>query len=138
MDLADPREHPALPPPGYDLVRRGQVVQMPATEPHPAVVISRTAATRVGQLLFGPQWEPEHGPGTPRPAADVLADAGDPGALAASLYRLPSAGWQMAAAAPWAVKRAGAGLVADVVEHRPPGWDRNRRFYPVPPVRWSG
>ncbi|MEV6685080.1 hypothetical protein AB0N28_07035 [Streptomyces sp. NPDC051130] len=133
VDLADPREHPPLHPPGLDLVRRGQVVQMPATDPHPAVVISRTAATRVGQLLFGPQWEPEQGPGAPRPAADVLADAQGPGSLAASLYRLPSAGWQMAAATPWAVKRAGAGLVADVPEHRPPGWDKNRRFYPVHP-----
>lgn len=131
VDLADPREHPALTLPGYDLVRRGQAVRMPLTDPHPAVVISRTAATRVGQLLFGPQWEPEEGPGAPRPAADILADAGGPGALAASLYRLPSAGWQMAVAAPWAAKRAGAGLVADVAEHRPPGWDKNWRFYPV-------
>lgn len=131
VDLADPREHPTLPPPGYDLVRQGQVVRMPATDPHPAVVISRTAATRVGQLLFGPQWEPEQGPGTPRPAADILTDSGGPGALAASLYRMPSAGWQMAAAAPSAVRRAGAGLVADVAEHRPPGHDKNLRFYPV-------
>ncbi|MGW7140251.1 hypothetical protein [Streptomyces xanthophaeus] len=133
VDLADPRERPALPLPGLGLVRRGEFVQMPATDPHPAVVISRTAATRVGQLLFGPHWEPEQGPGTARPAADVLADAGGPGALAAALYRLPSAGWQMAAAAPWAVKRAGAGLVADVAEHRPPGWNENWRFYSVHP-----
>ncbi|MFF4456586.1 hypothetical protein [Streptomyces goshikiensis] len=133
VDLADPREHPTLAPPGYDLVQRGQVVRMPSTDPHAAVVISRTTATRVGQLLFGPRWEPEQGPGTPRPADDVLADAAGAGALAGSLYRQPSAGWQMAAATPWAVKRAGAGLVADVAEHRPPGWDPRQRFYPVHP-----
>ncbi|WP_438319378.1 hypothetical protein ACSHWO_35115 (plasmid) [Streptomyces sp. HUAS TT3] len=131
VDTADPREHPALAPPGYELARRGQVVRMPSPDPHPAAVIARTAATRTGQLLFGPQWTPEQGPGTARPAADIVRDADGPGRLAASLYRLPSAGWQMAVAAPWVIKRAGTTLVSDVVKHRPPGTDKGQRFYPV-------
>ncbi|MEV8534708.1 hypothetical protein [Streptomyces sp. NPDC051211] len=131
VDTTDPREHPDLPPPGYDLVQRGQVVRLPSTTPHPAVVISHTSTTRVGQLLFGPRWTADQGPGTARPAADILADAGGPGPLVAALYRLPSSGWQLAAAAPWAIRRAGATLVSDVVEHRPPGLDKAQRFYPV-------
>ncbi|MFE3991564.1 hypothetical protein ACFXPW_07680 [Streptomyces goshikiensis] len=98
---------PALPPPGYDLVRKGQVTRCPSRDPHPAVVISRTACVRVGQLLFGAVWTPEQAPGAPRPAAEILSDAGSVGRLAASLYRLPVAGgrwpvagWQMAMAVP--------------------------------------
>ncbi|MFI8105401.1 hypothetical protein [Streptomyces sp. NPDC086023] len=133
VDTADPREHPKLPLPGYDLVRRGMVVRMPMPDPHPAVVISRTAATRLGQLLFGAQWTPEAKPGPPRPAAEILADAGGSGPLTAALYRLPAAGWQLAAAAPWSIRRAQAGLVSQVPEHRPPGLDPAQRFHPVQP-----
>ncbi|MBT2478137.1 hypothetical protein [Streptomyces sp. ISL-94] len=131
VDIGDPRERPKLPPPGYELVRKGQVTQFPSTDPHPAVVISRTACVRVGQLMFGPRWTPEQAPGTPRPAGDILADAGGAGPLTASLYRLPAAGWQMAVAAPWTVRRAGAGLVTNTAKHRPAQLDPGRRFYPV-------
>ncbi|MFG3001749.1 hypothetical protein [Streptomyces sp. NPDC048340] len=131
VDIGDPREHPRLPPPDYGLVRKGLVTRLPSTDPHPAVVISRTACLRVGQLLFGPGWTPEQAPGAPRPAADVLADAGGAGPLAASLYRLPAVGWQMAVAAPWTVRRAGAGLVTNSAEYRPRQLEPGRRFYPV-------
>ncbi|MFF4323273.1 hypothetical protein [Streptomyces sp. NPDC001568] len=46
------------------------------------------------------------GPGRPGPTPDILADANGPGAMAASLYRLPASGWQPAVAAPWTVPRA--------------------------------
>ncbi|MFD3496379.1 hypothetical protein ACFWWB_38470 [Streptomyces sp. NPDC058690] len=133
VDLADPRAHPKLPPPSYDIVRRGQVVRLPQVVPHPATVIAHTSAVRVGQLLFGAQWRPD-GTGRPqaRPVRDILDDVRGVGALAAVLYRLPATGWQLAAAAPLAVERAQSGLVTDSVEHRPgPDHPGQRRFYPV-------
>ncbi|MFG2563277.1 hypothetical protein [Streptomyces sp. NPDC048496] len=133
VDLADPRAHPKLPPPSYDIVRRGQVVRLPQVVPHPATVIAHTSAVRVGQLLFGAQWRPD-GAGRPdaRPVGDILGDVQGVGALAAALYRLPAAGWQLATAAPLAVKRARYGLVTDSVEHRTVSNDPGqRRFYPV-------
>ncbi len=133
VDTGDPREHPPLPPPGYAQVQQGTVVQMPSADPHPAVVISRTCAVRLGQLLFGQQWTPEQPPGAARPAADILADAGGAGALAATAYQLSATGWQMAAAAPWVVRRSEAGLVTDSADYRPAGLDKGRRFYPVHP-----
>ncbi|MGW6707436.1 hypothetical protein ACWGDE_21450 [Streptomyces sp. NPDC054956] len=63
VDTGDPREHPPLELPRYAQVRRGQVAKMPSTEPHPAVVISRTATVRIGQLLFGSEWTPDQPPG---------------------------------------------------------------------------
>ncbi|MFE3560506.1 hypothetical protein ACFXKW_37500 [Streptomyces sp. NPDC059193] len=131
VDLSDPREHPSLPPPGLGLVRAGKATRIPTTDPHPAVVISHAACARIGQLLFGAQWTPDQRPGVARPAANILADAGGVGPLAASLYRLPVAGWQMAAAAPWAVKRAGSGLVTNDPAFRPAQLDRTRTFFPV-------
>ncbi|MER6314441.1 hypothetical protein ABT237_11810 [Streptomyces sp. NPDC001581] len=133
VDTGDPREHPPLPPPGLAQVQQGKVVQMPSTDPHPAVVISRTSVVRLGQLLFGPHWTPEQPPGTARLATDIVADAGGEGALAATAYRLSATGWQMAAAAPWVVRRAEAGLVTDSAAYRPSGLDKGRRFYPVHP-----
>lgn len=133
VDTGDPREHPQLSPPSYAQVQQGTVVQMPSTDPHPAVVISRTSVVRLGQLLFGPQWTPEQPPGAARSAADIVADAGGVGALAASAYRLSATGWQVAAAAPWVVRRAEAGLVTDSAGYRPTGLDKGRRFYPVHP-----
>lgn len=131
VDTGDPREHPPLPPPGYAQVRQGKAVKMPSTDPHPAVVISRTSTVRLGQLLFGPQWTPKQPPGPGRPAADIVADAGGVGPLAATAYRLSATGWQMAGAAPWVVRRAEAGLVTNSDEHRTRTLDNNRPFYPV-------
>ncbi|MFK0258503.1 hypothetical protein [Streptomyces sp. NPDC090445] len=88
QDVTDPREHPPLP--------------HPHPHPHPATVVSRTTATRLGGLLYGARWTPAATPGPARPATEILTDAGGPGPLAASLYRLPSTGWQMAYTAPWA------------------------------------
>ncbi|MFC9295755.1 hypothetical protein ACFTWH_10905 [Streptomyces sp. NPDC057011] len=133
VDTGDPREHPQLPPPGYAQAKQGKSVPMPSTDPHPAVVISRTSVVRLGQLLFGSQWTPEQPPGAARPAAELLADSGGAGTLAASAYRLSATGWQMAAAAPWVVRRSEAGLVTDAPDYRPAGLDRDRRFYPVHP-----
>ncbi|MFE7403088.1 hypothetical protein [Streptomyces sp. NPDC057557] len=66
VDLADPRAHPRLPPPSYEIVRQGKVVRLPRITPHPGAVVSHTAVVRVGQLLFGAPWQPEERPGEPR------------------------------------------------------------------------
>ncbi|MFD3874298.1 hypothetical protein [Streptomyces sp. NPDC058623] len=133
VDTGDPREHPHLPPPNYAQVQQGTAARMPSPDPHPAVVISRTTVVRLGQMLFGPQWRPEQPPGQARPAADILADADGAGGLAASAYRLSATGWQMAAAAPWVLRRAEAGLVTASADFRPRDLGRDRRFYPVHP-----
>ncbi|MGW1817350.1 hypothetical protein ACWCQM_27730 [Streptomyces sp. NPDC002125] len=133
VDTADPRSHPKLPAPGYEVVRRGEVVRLPQVLPHPSTVIARTAAVRVGQLLYGAEWRPELTTRPdPRKGAAILADARGPGALAAALYRLPATGWQLALAAPQAVSRARGGLVTDVFEHQAPGL-KDHRFRPIAP-----
>ncbi|MFJ2110767.1 hypothetical protein ACIOEX_02370 [Streptomyces sp. NPDC087850] len=134
VDVADPRAHPKLPPPSYEIVRRGQVVQLPQVVPHPAAVIMHTSVTRLGKLLYGPQWSPDgvaRGPGQPRPAGEILTDTRGEGRLAATLYRLPATGRQLALAAPAAIQRAKSGLVTDSPEHRPPGLDRGIHWYPI-------
>ncbi|MFE7751366.1 hypothetical protein [Streptomyces sp. NPDC057428] len=133
VDISDPRSHPKLPAPSYEIVRRGEVVRLPQVVPHPATLIAHTAAVRVGQLLYGPQWRPETATRPdPRGGSEILADAQGAGALAAALYRLPAAGWQLALAAPQAVSLARGGLVTDVFEHQAPG-PENHRFRPVHP-----
>ncbi|WP_331725946.1 hypothetical protein [Streptomyces sp. NBC_01012] len=138
VDTADPRSHPKLPAPSYEVVRRGEVVRLPQVLPHPSTVIARTAAVRVGQLLYGAEWRPELTTRPdPRKGAAILADARGPGALAAALYRLPATGWQLALAAPQAVNRARGGLVTDVFEHQAPGLKapglKDHRFRPIAP-----
>ncbi|MFD9033287.1 hypothetical protein ACFVZW_19360 [Streptomyces sp. NPDC059567] len=134
VDAADPRAHPELPPPSYAIVQRGDVVRLPQVVPHPATVIAHTSAVRVGQLLFGADWRPEGGrPGEARPAASILEDAGGEGTLAATLYRLPTTGWQVAVAAPVTIQRIQTRLVTDSIERRPQGLDPQLRFYPVHP-----
>ncbi|MFD8799922.1 hypothetical protein [Streptomyces atroolivaceus] len=131
VDIADPRSHPKLPAPSYEIVRRGEVVRLPRVIPHPATVIAHTAAVRVGQLLYGPEWRPEAATRPdPREGAEILADAQGAGGLASALYRLPASGWQLALAAPQAVSLARGGLVTDVVEHQEPG-RRSHRFRPI-------
>ncbi|MFI8503498.1 hypothetical protein ACIGFK_34065 [Streptomyces sp. NPDC085524] len=39
----------------------------------------------------------------------------------------------MAAAAPWVIRRAEAGLVTNSVDHQPPNLDQGQRFYPIHP-----
>lgn len=135
VDIADPRSHPKLPPPSYEIVRRGEVVRLPQVVPHAATVIAHTAAVRVGQLLYGPEWRPETATRPePRAGSEVLADARGTGALASALYRLPAAGWQLALAAPQAVSLARGGLVTDVFEQQAPGRE-NHRFRPVNPYQ---
>ncbi|RVU15255.1 hypothetical protein EOT10_39500 [Streptomyces antnestii] len=131
VDVADPRAHPTLPPPGYALVRSGRFAAMPATAPHPALGVAHAATTRMGQLLYGAEWQPST-PGRPeaRPAADVLADAGGLARLTETVYRMSATGWQLAAASPVALRRIGARLVTNTVEHRPA--DAAYRFYPLP------
>ncbi|WP_331723198.1 hypothetical protein OHB07_38790 (plasmid) [Streptomyces sp. NBC_00111] len=133
VDIADPRSHPKLPAPSYEIVRRGEVVRLPQVIPHPATVIAHTAAVRLGQLLYGAEWRPETATRPdPRGGAEILADARGTGALASALYRLPAAGWQLALAAPQAVNLARGGLVTDVFENQAPG-HKNHRFRPVNP-----
>ncbi|MFD7498194.1 hypothetical protein ACFV8T_38750 [Streptomyces sp. NPDC059832] len=133
VDLADPRAHPRLPPPSYEIVRQGKVVRLPQVSPHPGAVVSHAVAVRVGQLLFGAHWKPEERPGEPRPRTAILADAGGEGRLAAALYRLPASGWQLAMAAPLAVRRAQGALVTDSVDHRPQRLPGEMRFHSVHP-----
>ncbi|MFC9223125.1 hypothetical protein ACFT8W_20770 [Streptomyces hygroscopicus] len=131
VDVADPRAHPKLPKPSYEIVRLGQVVHLPRIVPHPATVIAHATTVRLGQLLYGAEWRPETAKRPqPRPVGDVEADAGGAGLLAAALYRLPATGWQLAAAAPPAIHRVQGQLVTDSIEHRPPDVEE-RRFYPV-------
>ncbi|MEU9800870.1 hypothetical protein [Streptomyces sp. NPDC051000] len=125
--------HPKEPSRGEAQGLNGKPVSLPTTDPHPAVAIARTSVVRSGQLLFGPQWTPEQQPGAARPAADIVADAGGEGGLAASSYRLSATGWQMAAAAPWVVRRAAAGLVTDSAEHRPAALPSGQQFHPAHP-----
>ncbi|HEY9373087.1 hypothetical protein [Streptomyces sp.] len=139
VDTADPRDHPKLPPPSYEIVRRGEVVRLPQVVPHPATVIVHASALRVGRLLFGADWRPDGGkPGEPRPADAILGDVGGEGALAAALYRLPATGWQVAAAAPVTIERIQARLVTDSIERRPNELDSRLRFYPVRPRQVEG
>ncbi|MEU5660512.1 hypothetical protein ABZ802_33590 [Streptomyces sp. NPDC047737] len=136
VDLADPRSHPKLPAPSYEIVRRGEVVRLPQVLPHPSSVIARTAAVRVGQLLYGAEWRPEATTRpNPRKGAEILADTRGPGPLAAALYRLPATGWQLALAALQAVSQARGGLVTDVFEQQAPWLPRvkNHRFRPIAP-----
>ncbi|MGW1819161.1 hypothetical protein ACWCQM_37075 [Streptomyces sp. NPDC002125] len=96
-------------------------MRLPQILPHPSSVIARTAAVRVGQLLYGAEWRPEATTRPdPRKGAEILAATRGPGALAAALYRLPATGWQLALALPQAVSRARCGLVTDVFEHQAP------------------
>ncbi|MFJ8078752.1 hypothetical protein ACIQ7Q_33670 [Streptomyces sp. NPDC096176] len=133
VDVSDPRAHPKLPPPSYEIVRLGQVVKLPSVMPHPATIIAHTSVVRVGQLLYGAQWRPEQKPGEARPPQAILDDAREVGGIAASLYRLPATGWQIATAAPVMVRRSQAGLVTDSIDHRPRELDPRMRFYPVRP-----
>ncbi|MEU9063976.1 hypothetical protein AB0D13_35250 [Streptomyces sp. NPDC048430] len=131
VDIADPRSHPKLPAPSYEIVGRGEVVRLPRVIPHPCTLIAHTPAVRVGQLLYGPEWRPEAATRPdPREGTEILADARGAGGLASALYRLPAAGWQLALAAPQAVSLARGGLVTDVPEHQTPG-RRNHRFRPI-------
>lgn len=59
VDLADPRAHPKLPLPSYDVARGGQLAPMPKTSPHPALPTAHASTTRLGQLLYGAAWNPE-------------------------------------------------------------------------------
>lgn len=131
VDLADPRAHPKLPLPSYDLVRSGQFTPMPKTAPHPALVTAQANATRLGQLLYGTEWNPET-PARPvqRDARELLADAGGLAGLTQQLYRVSATGWQLAVAAPAALRRIESTLVTDNPDHRPP--DATHRFYPLP------
>lgn len=131
VDLADPRAHPALPLPGYQLVRSGRFTSMPRTPPHPALLIARASTTRLGQLLYGTDWTPET-PGRPdqRDAREILADTGGLAGLTQTLYRTTATGWQLAAAMPATVRRIESTLVTDNIDHRPA--DATHRFYPLP------
>ncbi|MEU8526636.1 hypothetical protein AB0C77_13750 [Streptomyces sp. NPDC048629] len=134
VDTADPRAHPKLPRPSYQLVLRGEVVRLPQVAPHPATVLTRTATIRVGQLLFGADFLPAPGkPGEARPPGAILDDVGGEGALAAALYRLPATGWQLALAAPVTIERIQTRLVTDSIERRPLDVEDRLRYYQVRP-----
>lgn len=131
VDLSDPRVHPKLPLPTYDLARSGQFVRMPRTPPHPALLTAHAHATRIGQLLYGMDWSPET-PGRPvqRDVREVLADVGGLAGLAQTLYRVAATGWQLAAAMPSVVRHIESTLVTDNIDHRPS--EAVHRFYPLP------
>ncbi|MGC8923526.1 hypothetical protein AB7952_33425 [Streptomyces sp. PG2] len=132
VDLADPRAHPTLPLPDYQLVRSGRFTPMPRTPPHSALLVARASTTRLGQLLYGTDWTPE----TPKPRSEqrdalaILADTGGLAGLTQTLYRTTATGWQLAAAMPVTVRRIESTLVTDNIDHRPA--DATHRFYPLP------
>lgn len=132
VDVDDPRIHPRLPRPSYDMARRGQISRMPqAPGLHPAVEIARASVLRAGRLLFGGVWDPDSGGGPPcaRPAADILADSGGVAELAQTVYSLTVADWRIAVSAPRAVTAIEHRLLTDVPEHCPVG--HPYRFYPL-------
>ncbi|MFC9752057.1 hypothetical protein [Streptomyces sp. NPDC056921] len=53
--------------------------------------------------------------------------------MAAALYRLSASGWQLALAAPIAVRRAQGALVTDSVDHHPHQRPGDLRFHSVHP-----
>ncbi|MEO3750819.1 hypothetical protein [Streptomyces sp. B6B3] len=133
VDLRDPREHPRLPRFSYDIVRNGGAVPLPRTTPHPATLDAHALAVRWGQLLYGPGWSPTAGArAEPRPAKQVLRDAGGLGPLLAGVYRLPATGEQLAQAGPHILHAARPALVTVRIEGRPLGLPRQLRWYPVP------
>ncbi|MFE1028299.1 hypothetical protein ACFW5I_27655 [Streptomyces sp. NPDC058818] len=131
VDLSDPRVHPKLPLPSYDLARSGRFTRMPKTPPHPALLTAHAHSTRIGQLLYGMAWNPET-PGRPvqRDAREVLADAGGMAGLTQTLYRVAATGWQLAAAMPATIRHVESTLVTDGIDHRPS--EAVHRFYPLP------
>ena len=136
VDMRDPREHPRLPRFSYEVVRNGGAVPLPRTTPHPATLDAHAIAVRWGQLLYGPRWSPTAGVGAePRPARQVLADAGGLGPLLAGVYRLPATGEQLAHAGPHILHAARPALVTVRIEGRPLGLARQLRWYPVPARR---
>ncbi|WP_129840338.1 hypothetical protein [Streptomyces sp. RFCAC02] len=100
VDLTDPREHPALPRFSDIHIRTGQVALMPRTQPHPATISVHTASLCVGQLLYGPRWDPTMPPPQPRLSADILNTVRI-GPLLRDLHRLPALGQHFAQAAPY-------------------------------------
>ncbi len=134
VDTADPRAHPMLPLPSYELVRLGKVVRLPQITPHPATVIAQTSVVRLGRLLYGETWLPTGArPDSAQGRDVILAASRGEGPLLNSLYRLSATGWQLAVASPAAIQRARAGLVTDEIELRPSHLKATQGFYPAHP-----
>lgn len=131
VDLGDPRALPPLPVSSYEARRAGHVVPLPHTVPHQVSVTAHASVMRLGQLLYGPGWQPDRRRPEPRPAAAVAADGAGLGPLAAAFSRAGSVGTQLAGAASGALTPMRPGLVTDSLDHRPPALPPTQRFYPA-------
>lgn len=133
VDIEDPRVHPRLPRPSYEMIRRGEIPRMPrGTAGHPVAEIARASTLRTGRLLFGNDWYPNASdrPATPRAGSAIVADAGGIAELTQTVYRITATDWRLAVAAPHALTSIEHRLVTDIPEHCPPG--HPYRYYQVP------
>lgn len=103
--------------------------------PHPSMVEAESMAVRLGRVLYADDWLPQHRPGAPRPAADLVAEGLDP--LLRVLHRIPAAAAVHAEYAPAIVERMAGRLVTDdgMVDPRRHG---GRRWFPAQPVQFIG
>ncbi|MFF4652559.1 hypothetical protein [Streptomyces sp. NPDC001380] len=99
---------------------------------HPSTAEAEALAVRVGRILYSDDWTQHHPPGSPRPAAELLAEG--PGALLQALHRIPAAAAVHAEYAPALVDRLAGRLVTDdgMVD---PRRDGGRRWFPAQPVQ---
>jgi hypothetical protein len=135
VDLADPREHPALPRYSHEDVRAGRANPMPRTTPHPAALTAQDVTLRIGHLLFGEQWRPTMRAPQPRAAADITAETGGLRQVVGGLHRLLGAARYLADAGPHLLARREHSLVTDCPERRPHGLANRLRWYPLPARR---
>ncbi|ARQ69181.1 hypothetical protein [Streptomyces marincola] len=131
VDLADPRERPALPRYSATDVRAGRASPMPRTERHPATTVAENLSLRLGRLLYGPRWQPSAPPPEPLAPHAVTANAGGTGRLLSALHQPLTAAQFLADAGPHLLERIKHTLVTDSPDHRPPGPARPHRWYPA-------
>jgi hypothetical protein len=132
VDLSDPREHPALPRFSYTDVRTGRANPMPKTKPHAVTVAADDVSLRVGQLLYGPRWQPTTRAPQPRATADIAAGAEGLRTVVGHLHRFLATAQYLADAGPYLLGRIKHNLVTDSPEHRPTRLGNALRWYAIP------
>ncbi|MDT0446807.1 hypothetical protein [Streptomyces johnsoniae] len=131
VDIADPRERPALPRYTSTDVRAGRANPMPRAERHRATSIAERLSTSLGHLLYGEQWQPSAPRPTPRTAREITSEIGGTGALIRALHQPLSVAQYLTDAGPHLLERARHTLVTDSADHRPPAPARRQRWYPA-------
>ncbi|MEO3756504.1 hypothetical protein [Streptomyces sp. B6B3] len=132
VDLSDPREHPALPRFSYTDVHTGRANPMPKTQPHRVTVAAADISLRIGQLLYGDQWQPTTRAPQPRPTADIAPDAEGLRTVVVNLHRSLATAHYLADAGPYLLGRIQHNLVTDAPEHRPVKLGSTLRWYALP------